>query len=239
MQFNTFTLLILTALSAAAPVKQCEKYSYNPDNYRCYPGSKPVLCPVIAGVATKPCGSACYSPEQYSCSNNQLVQLPPLNDAFTLVAHHPINSPSNLDGKTIEASGQHFYINRPAGVYCPSVAGGICAASSNRTILFPGALDVVVPGGQEIYVQKNGALAFTQAHSASTTDLAVLGLGGPVYKGGAALGPNGVAWKACPVDGGAWQVFVPLPGVSFSAGCVDFYAHAATADGLGVAWQYD
>lgn len=98
---------------------------------------------------------------------------------------------------------------------------------------------VVVPGGQQTYWQNNGALAFTQAHSAATYNLSYYG--SSVFEGGAYFGPNNEQLTACPSgdSGSVWQVFARLAGLTFADDCVDFYAvvHDEPSGTLG-AWQY-
>lgn len=115
--------------------------------------------------------------------------------------------------------------------------------------------DTEVPGGQEIYVAPNGALGFTQAHSASyppgsalQTFNATIGtingvLGQFTFEG---LGATG--FLACPVNAngtGPYQVFADVKGLSdkdVPGGCKDeclgFDALTAPYNGTAAAWQY-
>ncbi|KAI0192776.1 hypothetical protein F4808DRAFT_442742 [Astrocystis sublimbata] len=77
-------------------------------------------------------------------------------------------------GTTINASGGKFYISETASTYCPEGTEGLdCAdyAGTGTTFAVSGAttlsLDVTVPGGQQVYVAPDGALSYTQAHSAA------------------------------------------------------------------------
>lgn len=91
---------------------------------------------------------------------------------------------------------------------------------------------VYVPGGQDIFVARNGALGFSRAHGDYYPDGAT---GGP-FKAtfdtvGSVLGQfsfsgNGsTGWLACPVAvEGPWQVFAAVEGLKdgdVPGGCVD------------------
>lgn len=99
---------------------------------------------------------------------------------------------------------------------------------------------VMVPGGQATFVQTNGALAYTQAHSASMFNLSSQDT--RAYVGGGYFGPGGVGLTACPAQGGeegVWQVFAKLAGVTFGSDCVGFYGQVSAVDEHVVgAWQY-
>ncbi|MCJ1370193.1 hypothetical protein MMC20_001405 [Loxospora ochrophaea] len=118
------------------------------------------------------------------------------------------------------------------------------------------ALSVEVPGGQQVYVQTNGALGFTEAHSGVvpagaatgnfTETLPAEGFGDFGFTG---FGSPG-GWLACPVSSaaaetGPWQVFAAIAGLSDAdvpsgnvSQCIDFDALSSAASGAG-AWQYD
>ncbi|CZR59928.1 uncharacterized protein PAC_09823 [Phialocephala subalpina] len=94
-------------------------------------------------------------------------------DTFTLTASLP-GSP--LDGLAVNAGGEAFHLGGSPGFYCPTSVGSACP-NTTETIFAAEltALDVEVPGGQQVYVQANGALGFTQAHSASVPVGATIG----------------------------------------------------------------
>ena len=116
---------------------------------------------------------------------------------------------------------------------------------------------VIVPGGQQTFIQSDGALAYTQAHSAFEPNFVsadTRAFDGAVR--GGYFGPGGVGWTACPVlnsdtttptansttaSGGSivWQVFAQLPGLAFGAECIGFEAlvHNVPQGTFG-AWQY-
>lgn len=87
-------------------------------------------------------------------------------------------------------------------------------------------MGVIVPGGQQVYVAPDGALSYTQAHSAYVPE-------GSVRDGwsrteGEYFG--NLAFKdgliACPTEGNGngWQVFGKLEGVGFKPECLGFNA---------------
>lgn len=66
----------------------------------------------------------------------------------------------------LTASGGHFWLGGKSQTYCPSSVGSSCYKQNDTIIHGGNFLDVIVPGGQEIYVDGTGALSFTQPHSA-------------------------------------------------------------------------
>ncbi len=87
------------------------------------------------------------------------------------------------------------------------------------------------------YVAPDGALGFTQAHSASYPVGSMFGVS--AYQDGA-FTYGGRAWVACPEDAGSgFKVFAQLPGLSFSEDCIPFTALVKSAPrGTFGAWQY-
>ncbi|KAL8976835.1 MAG: hypothetical protein Q9205_007240, partial [Flavoplaca limonia] len=79
-------------------------------------------------------------------------------------------SASPIHLQTINANGQSFWIGKETATYCPLDPQSQCPPG-NQTVFSAGnggaSLDVVVPGGQSIYVAPNGKLSYTIAHSAS------------------------------------------------------------------------
>ncbi|KAI6712295.1 hypothetical protein JHW43_005152 [Diplocarpon mali] len=74
---------------------------------------------------------------------------------------------SILDGQKVNAASQAFFLGLDApATYCPPVVEPNCPVASETVVAGAiGSLWVNVPGGQQIYVRANGALAFVQAHS--------------------------------------------------------------------------
>jgi hypothetical protein len=107
-----------------------------------------------------------------------------------------------------------------------------------------------VPGGQQVYVDRSGALRFTSPHSAymppgSSTGPFTYTPGNPighyVYTGQGASG-----FMACPKqvgDGKQWQVFAALKNATVPGGrvadCLGFDAMAVQSGRNGsAAWEY-
>ena len=122
------------------------------------------------------------------------------NGPFGVTAAH---SGSDIHFLPLTASGGHFWLGGKSQTYCPSSVGASCY-KQNDTIIYGGnALDVIVPGGQQIYVDATGALSFTVPHSAYMPPGSSIGpfkyspgqpLGTWTYSGQGASG-----FMACPV----------------------------------------
>ncbi|KFZ14986.1 hypothetical protein V502_05829 [Pseudogymnoascus sp. VKM F-4520 (FW-2644)] len=175
---------------------------------------------------------------------------------FTLKAWNPS---STLQGQAVNAAGRAFYLglDGPA-TYCPLTPAESCPAG-NETVVYKGgmSLSVVVPGGQQTYVETSGAVGFTQAHSASVPLGAYIG-GFTTYT---TLDGNGVnqtivSWEtpehptfaglvACPkvpeyVDASAThQIYGRTPGFN-QTDCVELKGLVAVAqpNNDAGAWQY-
>lgn len=104
----------------------------------------------------------------------------------------------------------------------------------------------MVPGGQQVYVDPNGALSFTQAHSASIPQGSSLG---PFHYSAdepwahySFSGWGASGFMACPADDNRWQVFAALQNATVPHGdvkeCLGFSALALTYTGEVPAWQY-
>lgn len=80
---------------------------------------------------------------------------------------------SSLNGQIINAGGGAFYLGLAApSTYCPTQIKPHCPEGTSTVLVGMmgqsgiGAMSVMVPGGQQVYVHEYGALGFTQAHSA-------------------------------------------------------------------------
>ncbi|KAJ5663247.1 hypothetical protein N7507_003978 [Penicillium longicatenatum] len=168
----------------------------------------------------------------------------------------------------LTASGSHFFLGGKSSTYCPSEVVPGCAGRTNETIIYgQSALDVVVPGGQSIYVAPSGALSFTTPHSGYIP--AGSSQGPFEYTPGASGNPLGTwtysgqgasGFMACPVpasnSGSAaarraaaaapptWQVYAAQQNATVPTGNVgDCLGFDALAVGLNVtssslAWEY-
>ncbi|KAG9525896.1 hypothetical protein KCU93_g5756, partial [Aureobasidium melanogenum] len=207
---------------SSANLKECGDQWYSPRSYTCRVGADSnALCPVVNGEAMDDCNGACYTPLRYSCNGTALAENPrKTSGTFTLTASNPDQA---FDGQPIQAAGNHFWVGGHAATYCPTSV--ICNSFPNDTTLIGnGYMATVVPGGQDIYWQTDGAMTFTQAHSSSQWNLSYYG-GGIAYEGGGYFGPNGEDLITCPVtpEGSnitAWKLFARLSGVEFSSSCL-------------------
>ena len=103
---------------------------------------------------------------------------------------------------------------------------------------------MVVPGGQQLYVQPNGALAYTVPHSAAVPKGSYTsGFGNLGTSGGDELdtwrisGVGGsTGFLACPTKDGSHQVFADVKGFK-RTGCLGFDAAVTQLEGPG-AWEY-
>ena len=168
---------------------------------------------------------------------------PPANPPFTVMA---ARSASPIHYLQLNAAGQKFWLGGNTASYCPSQVKD-CPAG-NQTVFAPGgtSMDTEVPGGQQVYIDPNGALSFTQAHSAnipagSSYGPFVYEAGEPwshyLYRGWGASG-----FMACPTEDNRWQVFGALANATVPKGdvneCLGFSAMAITYEGDVPAWQY-
>ncbi|KAJ5178731.1 hypothetical protein N7492_001941 [Penicillium capsulatum] len=213
--------------------------------------------PLLASAAPAPASSA---PAAASSA--------PANPPFTVMA---ARSGSPIHYQKLNAAGEKFYLGGKTSSYCPNencppgnqtvfAPGGkslvrFTAATvhstktrgKNRTVTLTTLQDVVVPGGQQVYIDNTGALSFTQAHSAamppgSTVDGLSYVPGKPwnhyTFNG---WGANG--FMACPTDDqNRWQVFAAIKNATVPkqdvSKCLGFSAMALTYTGEAAAWQY-
>ncbi|KAJ5584720.1 uncharacterized protein N7459_004520 [Penicillium hispanicum] len=166
------------------------------------------------------------------------------NPPFTVMS---IRSASPIHYLQMNAAGQKFWLGGSTSSYCPTNVGAGCPPG-NQTVFAPGgnAMDVEVPGGQQVYVDPSGALSFTQAHSALIPPGSAVGglayeLGQPwnhyTFHG---WGTDG--FMACPTSDHRWQVFAAISNATVPSGnvsdCLGFSAIALTYQGSAPAWQY-
>ncbi|CAG8327267.1 unnamed protein product [Penicillium salamii] len=168
---------------------------------------------------------------------------PTSNPNFGVMA---VRSASPIHYLQMNAAGQKFYLGGETASYCPDQVPQ--CPPGKETIFTPGgsSLDVNVPGGQQVYVDPNGALSFTQAHSANIP--AGSAIGPFVYspdKPWAHYSFNGwgaSGFMACPTEDSRWQVFAAIKNATVPKGnveeCLGFSALALPYDGDVPAWQY-
>ncbi|CAK7199456.1 hypothetical protein SEUCBS139899_002136 [Sporothrix eucalyptigena] len=196
--------LLAAASTARADLQTCGAAQYDPSQYVCYDNN--FLCPIVAGEGLSYCSGACYSKYMYTCTNNVLTQLTPLaaGTPFTLTVTNPANTA--VDGLSVDACNQRWNLGIETCSYCPTT-GVECPLGNSTVILAPDAsaggsepaMDVIVPGGQVVYLDPSGAVGYTQAHSASIPTGSTQG-GLAAYSGGGFVNLNsgGYGWVACP-----------------------------------------
>lgn len=149
----------------------------------------------------------------YKCSNNVLTLLPPATGPFQLTVSNP-NLPA-IHGKAITAGGLHLGIGGTTSSYCPDVVGSACPPGTITSLVAGdgrASMNVMVPGGQQVYLRPDWNLGYTQAHSAYIPP-GSLTTGFGAYQGGGFvnLNGNGWPWVACPPTasgggGGLWNL---------------------------------
>ncbi|KAJ5493446.1 secreted protein [Penicillium diatomitis] len=155
-----------------------------------------------------------------------------------------IRSGSPIQYATLNASGQKFYLGGSTSSYCPSEIVKDCPPGTQTAIAPSGnALDVEVPGGQQIYVDPTGAVSFTQAHSASMPAGSVQG--GFTFETQADVTYwlfKGDGLLACPTSDNRYQVFAPVDNLKVPSGnkddCLGFSARGIPYTDAAPAWQY-
>ncbi|KAJ5484861.1 hypothetical protein N7539_004849 [Penicillium diatomitis] len=166
------------------------------------------------------------------------------------------------------ASDSKFWLGGASRTYCPTLVPN-CAQRTNETVLFGDrSLDVIVPGGQAIYVDRTGALSFTRPHSGYIPPgSSVQGFkvhysghtpGTWTFKGHGASG-----FMACPapanvtasaarrvrrqstvINAPRWQIFAAMPNATVPTGnvsdCLGFEALAVKSKMTTdqLAWEY-
>ncbi|TGJ82819.1 hypothetical protein E0Z10_g5941 [Xylaria hypoxylon] len=163
----------------------------------------------------------------------------------------PQNDDVFFVGTGINASGGKFYINRNTSTYCPDGVSGLdCSLYSGSSTTFvigngttTMSLDVTVPGGQQVYLAPDGALSYTQAHSASMPPGSnVTGFSREQSQAGGAptyLYSPAQYWFLCPVTEGeprerTYQIFAASGNLE---GCYGTQIRTYTPS-LGHVWQY-
>ncbi|KAJ5670564.1 uncharacterized protein N7477_005927 [Penicillium maclennaniae] len=177
------------------------------------------------------------------------------NAPFSVTA---ARSGSEIHYLPLTASSGHFWLGGKSQTYCPSSVGASCGKQDDTIIYGGNALDVVVPGGQQIYVDASGALSFTVPHSgyipagsstgpfkaplASWLALFLRLLRPPPLPPSATATPSSVARRSA--QSSKWQVYAALQNATVPSGQVsDCLGFDALATGLNItsdqlAWEY-
>ncbi|KAF9884876.1 hypothetical protein FE257_000943 [Aspergillus nanangensis] len=195
-------------------------------------------------------------------SNNNQHAARQTSNSFTVMA---ARSASPIHFLPLNARGSHFWLGGKTTSYCPDEVtemGGQCPPGDVTGIAGQSSLDVMVPGGQQIYVDNHGALTFTIPHSGYIPPGSSVGpfeyepaapgqvIGHWYYTGQGASG-----FMACPVpvanatEGAAlqkspqWQVYAALKNATVPSGnvgdCLGFSAMAVARNTTTpAAWEY-
>ncbi|KAF7114506.1 hypothetical protein CNMCM5793_008810 [Aspergillus hiratsukae] len=132
-----------------------------------------------------------------------------------------------VDNRTMTASNLMFFLNGQTASSCPLSSG---CPPGNRTVLNGDAssLNVLVPGGQQIFVTGDGAVHFTPGGSPSIPPGASTG---PFSQAGGAWHFTGLGardFMACPTADRRFRVFAALRNATLPSGnvtsCVPFVA---------------
>ncbi|KAI1360453.1 hypothetical protein F5Y08DRAFT_317364 [Xylaria arbuscula] len=152
-------------------------------------------------------------------------------------------------GDGINANNGYFWLGKEPTASCPSDVEGLdCSAYPGSKTVFSGGNDTVsllvgVDGGQQVYVEANGALAYTKAHSDTLPEGALTnGFSRAISDAGGAPTILGFEyqdqyknWLLCPVDGSdeVYQIFLG----PYNAECVPVEMRTYTSSGPN-AWEY-
>ncbi|RMZ72071.1 binding [Pyrenophora seminiperda CCB06] len=155
-------------------------------------------------------------------------------------------SASPIHLQTLTARNGKFYLGGAGPTsYCPPNIGASNCPAGNTTVLSGGAttlnMGVVVPGGQQVFVQADGVMGYTQAHSAALP-------AGATQTGFSRDAPTGsnefgylhfdTGFVACPAgEGQGYQVFGQTADAKFGPECLGFNALTVATAQPG-AWQY-
>jgi hypothetical protein len=155
---------------------------------------------------------------------------PPTGPAYFSVISARSASPVHLQSLT--ARGGKFYLGGgPPSAYCPVAQVGDACPSGNTTVLAGGdktlSMGVIVPGGQEVYIAPNGAMSYTQAHSAYVPEGSIRDeFSREEPTGGNAFGYLNfeTGFVACPAVAPetGYQVFGQVDGATFGSECLGF-----------------
>jgi hypothetical protein len=133
----------------------------------------------------------------------------------------------------LTARGGKFYLGGGApSSYCPTEIGAENCPPGNSTVLAGGdntlSLGVLVPGGQQVYVDADGSLSYTQAHSAYLPEGSIReGFSREAPEGGADFGHLDFdsGFVACNAgEGQGYQVYGGTDDAEFGDDCLGFSA---------------
>ncbi|GAB7338560.1 hypothetical protein MBLNU457_5304t1 [Dothideomycetes sp. NU457] len=152
-----------------------------------------------------------------------------------------LRSGSAIQYAPIDANGTYFKLSSGSSTYCPTSNANInCSAYTSNETRFAGGNDTLclhtaVPGGQQVYIDRDGALRFTQAHSAAMDGGSGVGFG--FSADGSELLFDGAGFAACPYGtDDALRVYSTKHGVSEDCEGFGFFV---VANPGAPAWEYN
>jgi hypothetical protein len=152
-------------------------------------------------------------------------------------------SASPIHYQSVSASGQSLWLNKVTASYCPESVKELNACPPGNVTVFAGGDDTlsmgtVVPGGQQVYIDTDGAVKYTQAHSAAIPEGAIVtGWTTSPGNGFGILSNSNGGFVACPSENNSWKVYIGLECVEFDSACLGFDALTSNTTEAG-AWQY-
>jgi hypothetical protein len=193
--------------------------------------------------------------------------LPLLAATLTAAAKHnpfsglALRSASPIHFASVEARDGALHLRGKTKTFCPQPTVPNCPPGNTTELLFSRrhtnkaglpvgglSMNVEVPGGQQVYVDKTGRMRYTIAHSGFIPPGSITG--GFVYEAGAFGGnqpfadrlshPKG-GFVACPGKGkgkNTYRVYVARKGFKAGKGCLGFDWLAQNTTGIA-AWQYE
>ncbi|KAF3929094.1 hypothetical protein ABW20_dc0106607 [Dactylellina cionopaga] len=168
--------------------------------------------------------------------------------AFGFIA---IRSGSPVQYQALSATGREIWLGKKTTTYCPLSPASQCPKGKDTSFYINSAssgMNTVVPGGQQLYIGPDGALGYTQAHSASTPP-------GSIIAGFKILEDQGTfylthcegGFYACPdTKKTAYKVYVDVKGklkdkdvpTKKKADCIPFAPRGIYGKDVLPVWQY-
>ncbi|KAI1311507.1 hypothetical protein F5Y03DRAFT_343339 [Xylaria venustula] len=146
-------------------------------------------------------------------------------------------------GDGINANNGFFWLGKEPTAYCPT-SDVDCSAYPGTSTIFVGGNDTVsllvgVGGGQQVYIDANGALAYAQPNATLPEGAVINGFERAISEAFGA--PTVLAfpsrnWQLCSVNGsddGVYQIFLG----NYTGDCLLFEMRTYTASGAS-AWEY-
>ncbi|KAG6010035.1 hypothetical protein E4U21_000477 [Claviceps maximensis] len=161
--------------------------------------------------------------------------------AVTLAVKLPNNAINELP---IAANGGKFWVGKPTSHYCPPNVDkdGGCPSGDETSIWVSTefttcALNVVVPGGQQVYVAPDNSLSFTQPHSAYVPPGSDV-MGFRLLKDEFIMPKRRILVCPAPDSPDVYQIFLPLKtsDVTPGPGCVEI--QISTNPAKAPVWEF-